>query len=39
MILDDLEAAVARGDILRAARLKLALRHFCDTHPDNPARH
>ncbi len=39
MILEDLEAAVARGDILRAAQLKLALRHFCDTHPDNPARH
>ncbi|MFM8801645.1 MAG: hypothetical protein ACKOEE_14010 [Tagaea sp.] len=38
MIREDLAAAVARGDVLRAATLKLALRHFCDTHPDNPAR-
>lgn len=37
MILEDLEAAVARGDLVRAATLKLALRHFCDTHPDNPS--
>jgi hypothetical protein len=37
MILEDLEAAVSRGDILHAAKLKLALKHFCDTHPDNPA--
>jgi hypothetical protein len=25
-----------RGDHVRAATLKLALRHFCQTHPDNP---
>jgi hypothetical protein len=37
MILEDLERAVSRGDSVRAATLKLALKHFCDTHPDNPA--
>lgn len=36
MILDDIAAAIARGDAVRAATLKLALRHFCQTHPDNP---
>lgn len=39
MILEDLESAVSRGDLVRAAQLKLALKHFCDTHPDNPASH
>jgi hypothetical protein len=36
MILDDLAAATARGDHLRAATLKLAMKHFCATHPENP---
>lgn len=33
MILDDIEAAAARGDAAHAAVLKLALRHFAATHP------
>jgi len=33
MILDDIEAARARGDFRHAAELKLALRHFVETHP------
>lgn len=37
MILEDIEAALSRGDLVHAATLKLALKHFCDTHPDNPA--
>jgi hypothetical protein len=37
MILEDLEEAVGRGDLVRAATLKLALKHFCETHPDNPS--
>jgi hypothetical protein len=36
MILDDIAGAMKRGDHVRAATLKLALRHFCQTHPDNP---
>jgi hypothetical protein len=36
MILDDIEAARARGDAAHAACLKLVMRHFCETHPDNP---
>lgn len=31
-ILDDIEAARARGDLRHAAALKLALRHFLDHH-------
>ncbi|MEX2009233.1 MAG: hypothetical protein WEC41_03485 [Dongiaceae bacterium] len=38
MIRDDIAAARARGDLVQAARLKLALRHFVETHPhDCPA--
>jgi hypothetical protein len=33
MIVDDIEAAQARGDAAHAAMLKLALRHFVATHP------
>jgi hypothetical protein len=36
MILEDLESAVARSNHARAARLKLAMKHFCETHPENP---
>jgi hypothetical protein len=37
LILDDIEAARRRGDLHRAAHLKLVLQHFVDTHPLNPA--
>lgn len=37
VILDELEAASARGDFARAAELRATIRHFCDTHPENPA--
>lgn len=33
MILDDIEAAKARGDKIHALALKLVLKHFVDTHP------
>ena len=33
IIADDIENARARGDYKQAATLKLALRHFIDTHP------
>lgn len=33
IILDDIEAARARGDLAEAARLRLVLRHFVETHP------
>lgn len=32
MIVDDIEAAQARGDAAHAAMLKLALQHFVATH-------
>ncbi|MER2507226.1 MAG: hypothetical protein ABTQ27_00530 [Amaricoccus sp.] len=38
MILDELENAVARKDLVGAARLKLVMRHFCNTHPENPRK-
>ena len=38
MILDELEKAVARNDLVGAARLKLVMQHFCDTHPENPRK-
>ena len=34
MILDDIEAAVGRGDTTHALALKLVLRRFVETHPD-----
>ncbi len=37
IILDDIDAAAARGDRLHALKLKLVLKHFCDTHPDGTA--
>jgi len=33
MILEDIEKARAAGDFRHAAELKLALKHFVDTHP------
>ena len=33
MILDDIEAARARGDLVAAARLRLVMAHFVHTHP------
>lgn len=36
MILDDIEAAEAAGDRQKLLRLKGAMKHFVDTHPDNP---
>lgn len=33
IILDDIETAVKRGDKQHALTLKLALKHFVDTHP------
>jgi hypothetical protein len=34
IIEDDIEAARARGDFLHSAKLKLALKHFCESHPN-----
>jgi len=34
IILDDIEAARARGDMVHLLKLKLVLRHFCDCHRD-----
>lgn len=36
MILDDIAAAQRHKDIERVLCLKLTLKHFVDTHPDNP---
>lgn len=33
MIEEDIKAAIARGDHLESAKLKLALRHFVERHP------
>jgi hypothetical protein len=38
MILEELEAATMRNDFGRAAELRATIRHFCQTHPENPAR-
>jgi hypothetical protein len=38
MILDELEKAAARNDLVGAARLKLVMQHFSNTHPDNPGK-
>lgn len=32
MILEDIDAARIRGDLLHVAKLKLVLKHFVDTH-------
>jgi hypothetical protein len=36
MILDDLKAAQAAGHAEDVLRLKATMKHFIDTHPDNP---
>jgi len=36
MILDDIAAAEAKGESGRALLLKATLKHFVDTHPENP---
>lgn len=36
MIIDDIEAAEAHNNRERLLCLKAALKHFIDTHPDNP---
>ena len=38
MILDDIADAEACGDRSRALTLKATLRHFVETHPQNPKR-
>lgn len=35
MIVDDIEHARARGDLQHAAKLRLVLRHFIETHPQH----
>ena len=37
IILDDITAARARGDVKRALELRLVLLHFVETHPLHPA--
>lgn len=37
MIVDDMAAAKARGDLAHFRKLLLVLRHFCETHPDSHA--
>ena len=34
MVLDDIDRAVAQADHRHAAKLKLTLRHFCESHAD-----
>lgn len=33
IILDDIDAAIAAGDLKKATQLRLALRHFAQNHP------
>jgi hypothetical protein len=35
IILDDIRASEARGDMAHAYKLRLVLRHFIQTHPQN----
>jgi uncharacterized hydantoinase/oxoprolinase family protein len=37
MIIDDIRAAANAGDAGRAAKLKLVLKHFAETHPHRAA--
>ena len=36
MIMEDMEAAETAGHTEDALRLKATIKHFIDTHPDNP---
>jgi len=38
IILDDITAARARGDLKHALALRLVLRHFVESHPWHPAQ-
>ena len=38
MILDDIERARARHDFRHAAKLRLVLKHFVDSHPEHRAQ-
>lgn len=38
IILDDIEEERRRGHNDKVLRLKLVLKHFIDTHPQNPAK-
>jgi hypothetical protein len=38
IIIDDIEHAERQQDKQRELQLKLVLKHFIDTHPENPAR-
>ena len=38
MIVEDIEEAEQAKDRVRVLRLKAALKHFVDTHPENPTR-
>lgn len=37
MIVEDIERAEKTGHAEHALKLKLTLKHFVDTHPENPA--
>ncbi len=38
IILDDIASAAARGDAGHVLKLRVLLKHFVDTHPENPDR-
>ena len=38
IILEDIEEERRRGHADKALQLKLVLKHFVDTHPENPAK-
>jgi len=38
IILDDIEEARRHGHAEKSLKLKLVLKRFVDTHPDNPAK-
>jgi len=38
VILEDIEEERRRGHDEKALQLKLVLKHFVDSHPDNPAK-
>ncbi len=39
MILDDIERTTQKGQSEEALKYKAILKHFIDTHPENPNRH